>query len=53
VVDPGERKETLKRLRGLCLVLPETSWDELAGIAEDAYAEVAPPKLVERARLAG
>ena len=22
-------------------------WDELAGIAEDAYAEVAPPKLVE------
>ena len=28
-------------------------WDELAGIAEDAYAEVAPPKLVEAARLAG
>ena len=27
-------------------------WDELAGIAEDAYAEVAPPKLVEAARLA-
>jgi hypothetical protein len=26
-------------------------WDELAGIAEDAYAEVAPPKLVEQARL--
>lgn len=26
-------------------------WDELAGIAEDAYAEVAPPKLVEAARL--
>jgi len=25
-------------------------WDELAGIAEDAYAEVAPPKLVEAAR---
>src|SRR6266566_337976 len=25
-------------------------WDELAGIAEDAYAEVAPPKLVEVAR---
>ena len=25
-------------------------WDELAGIAEDAYAEVAPPKLVEMAR---
>jgi len=25
-------------------------WDELAGIAEDAYAEVAPPKLVELAR---
>ena len=23
-------------------------WDELAGIAEDAYAEVAPPKLVEQ-----
>ena len=23
-------------------------WDELAGIAEDAYAEVAPPKLVAR-----
>jgi hypothetical protein len=26
-------------------------WDELAGIAEDAYAEVAPARLVERARL--
>lgn len=25
--------------------------DELAGILEDAYAEVAPPQLVERARL--
>jgi hypothetical protein len=28
-------------------------WDEIAGIAEDAYAEVAPPKLVEAARLEG
>ena len=28
-------------------------WDELAGIVEDAYAEVAPPKLVESARLGG
>jgi hypothetical protein len=26
-------------------------WDELAGIAEDAYAEVAPSKLVAVARL--
>ncbi len=26
-------------------------WDELTGIAEDAYAEVAPRKLVEAARL--
>jgi hypothetical protein len=26
-------------------------WDELAGIVEDAYAEVAPPTLVEAARL--
>ena len=25
-------------------------WDELAGIVEDAYAEIAPPKLVEDAR---
>jgi hypothetical protein len=25
-------------------------WDELAGIVEDAYAEVAPPKLLEEAR---
>ena len=25
-------------------------WNELAGIAEDAYAEVAPPKLVQAAR---
>ena len=25
-------------------------WGELAGIAEDAYAEVAPPKLLEEAR---
>jgi hypothetical protein len=29
------------------------NWDELAGIVEDAYAEVAPPKLVEAARRAG
>ena len=28
----------------------ELHWDELAGILEDAYAEVAPPKLVEEAR---
>ena len=28
-------------------------WDELAGIAEDAYAEVAPSKLVEAARASG
>ena len=27
-------------------------WDEVAGIVEDAYAEVAPPKLVEAARRA-
>ncbi|MDX6400802.1 MAG: hypothetical protein QOF27_1408 [Gaiellaceae bacterium] len=27
-------------------------WEELAGIVEDAYAEVAPAKLVEAARLA-
>jgi hypothetical protein len=27
-------------------------WDELAGIAEDAFAEVAPPKLVDAARRA-
>jgi hypothetical protein len=26
-------------------------WDDLAGIVEDAYGEVAPPKLVEAARL--
>jgi hypothetical protein len=29
----------------------DIDWDELAGIAEDAYAEVAPPKLVEAARV--
>jgi len=28
-------------------------WDEIAGIAEDAYGEVAPPKLVEAARRGG
>ena len=28
-------------------------WDEIAGIVEDAYAEVAPPRLVEAARAAG
>jgi hypothetical protein len=28
-------------------------WEEIAGIAEDAYAEVAPAKLVEAARAAG
>jgi hypothetical protein len=26
-------------------------WDELTGIAEDAYAEVAPAKLVQAARI--
>lgn len=28
-------------------------WNELAGVAEDAYAEVAPRQLVEAARLGG
>jgi hypothetical protein len=28
-------------------------WDELTGIIEDAYAEVAPPKLVDAARAQG
>jgi hypothetical protein len=28
-------------------------WDELAGIVEDAFAAVAPPKLVEQAAAAG
>jgi hypothetical protein len=28
-------------------------WDELTGIVEDAFAEVAPPKLVEAAKGAG
>jgi hypothetical protein len=28
-------------------------WDELAGIIEDAYAEVAPPRLLETARAQG
>jgi hypothetical protein len=28
-------------------------WEELAGIVEDAYSEVAPPKLVEAARQSG
>jgi hypothetical protein len=27
-----------------------TDWEEIAGILEDAFAEVAPPKLVEAAR---
>lgn len=31
----------------------ELHWDELAGILEDAYAEVAPRKLVEEARRRG
>ena len=30
----------------------EIHWDELTGIVEDAYAEVAPPTLVEAARQA-
>ena len=28
-----------------------SDWDELAGLAEDAYAEVAPKKLLDAARL--
>jgi hypothetical protein len=31
----------------------ELDWDEIAGIVEDAYAEVAPAKLVEAASRAG
>jgi hypothetical protein len=31
----------------------ELDWDELTGIVEDAFAEVAPPKLVEAAKRAG
>jgi hypothetical protein len=127
VLDPAAREETLRRLRTICLGLPETSerlshgaptffvrgkraflmvltnhhgdgrfaiwcaaapgmqamlvdadperffvppyvghrgwlgmrldrgldWDELAGIAEDAYAEVAPARLVDAARRRG
>jgi hypothetical protein len=127
VADPGAHEETLRRMRELCLALPETSerlshgaptffvrgkraflmvltnfhgdgrfaiwcaaaaglqemlvdadpekffrppyvghrgwlgvrldreldWDELTGIVEDAYAEVAPPKLVDKARTSG
>ena len=45
--EPGARERIGVRLdRGL-------DWDEIAGIAEDAYAEVAPPKLVEAARRGG
>ena len=38
--------------RGWLGVRPDrgVDWDELVGIVEDAYAEVAPPKLVEAAR---
>jgi hypothetical protein len=31
----------------------ELHWDEIAGIVEDAYAEVAPPKLVDAAKAQG
>jgi hypothetical protein len=31
----------------------ELDWDELTGIVEDAYAEIAPPKLVDKARTSG
>ena len=125
MINAGERERTLRRIRGICLGLPETSerpshgaptffvrgkraflmvvtnhhgdgrfaiwcaapdglqrmlvdadperffvppyvghrgwlgvrldrglhWDELAGIAEDAYAEVAPSRLLDAARL--
>jgi hypothetical protein len=127
VADPGAHEEILRRMRELCLALPETSerlshgaptffvrgkraflmvltnfhgdgrfaiwcaaaaglqemlvdadpekffrppyvghrgwlgvrldrgldWDELTGIVEDAYAEIAPPKLVDKARTSG
>ena len=62
------RLEERDRIRELCLALPETSErlshgsptffvrgkrsNELAGNVEDAYAEVAPKKLVEAARAA-
>ena len=37
------------RWLGVCLDR-ELDWNELAGIVEDAYVEVAPAKLVEAAR---
>ena len=48
----AERAKVLERVREICLRLPETSErprDELSGIVGDAFAEVAPPALVQAA----
>ena len=48
----AERAKVLERVREICLGLPDTSErprDELAGIVGDAFAEVAPPALVQAA----
>jgi hypothetical protein len=45
MADPAERERTLERHREI--------WNEVAGIVEDAYAEVAPARLVEAARTGG
>ncbi len=42
MVGAAERERALERIRELCLAI--------AGIADDAYAEVAPAGLVEAAR---
>jgi hypothetical protein len=46
------REQVLERLREICLGLPETSEpprEELVGIVEDAFAEVAPAALMQAA----
>lgn len=51
MVDRRTRERTLKRIRNICLALPETSERLSHGSPTEAYAEVAPPRLVEAARL--
>ena len=50
MVAARDRERTLARIRKLFGFRLDRAldWDELAGIVEDAYAEVAPPKLVEQ-----
>jgi hypothetical protein len=45
VVGKAQRERALRRLRAICGAFPrDLPWEQVEGIVEDAYADVAPPK---------